>query len=363
MKLFTLLLVINTGAFAQNSVGLQSFTRFDASRAAVEEQRDKSRGRIIQINVWYPAEKLNKPMTFSDYVGLAGLELDSSRASNWYALGVNRYFAWPESVKADKNAFEKFLNRRKSMKAFRSSAMPGQKAPMVMLVHGYAADYAFLAEDLASGGFVVMHVPVKGSTKAELDYEGKGLETQVLDYEFALNVLQTELSVNPDVMGIAGFSFGGQSAMALAIRHEKIKSVVSLDGGIGSAFGAQLLQSQPYYGFSKLNKPLLHLYNARDAYTDLSWMKTAPRAARWMVSMKNMDHGHFTSFGMLNKWLPGITGPIDPERGYEAVIELTRAFFVKTLNKGMVPDKGFVAGFLNKNAWCGERITGVDFAL
>ena len=109
MKLFTLLLIINTGAFAQTSVGFQSLTRFDASRGAVEEQHDKSRGRIIQINVWYPAEKLKEPMTFRDYVGLAGLELDSARGSDWYELGIERYFAWPQSVKADKNAFETFL--------------------------------------------------------------------------------------------------------------------------------------------------------------------------------------------------------------------------------------------------------------
>ncbi|RYZ81581.1 MAG: hypothetical protein EOP04_23680 [Proteobacteria bacterium] len=246
------------------------------------------------------------------------------------------------------------------MKSFKSAVVPNAKLPMIMLVHGYAADYAFLAESLAGEGFFVVHVPVKGTTATELDYESKGLETQVLDYEFALDVLQKEFSVMPEVIGVAGFSFGGQSAMALALRNKRIQSVVSLDGGIGSAFGAQLLQSQAYYDVSKFNKPLLHLYNARDTYTDLSWIKSAPLARRWMVAMKNMEHGHFTSFGMLNKWLPGILGPVDPGRGYEAVIEMTKSFFVETLVKGVVPQKRFIETNIDKNPWMKPTIEGTE---
>lgn len=363
MKLITFFLLINVGVLAQTSVGFQSITRFDASRAAVKEQSNKTHGRIIQINLWYPSVTLAQRMTFSDYVGLSGLELDSSRSKDWHTIGVNRYFAWPESAKADKTSFLKFLDSRQPLNAFKSSNITQDKLPLIMLVHGYAADYAFLAESLAAAGFIVLQVPVKGTTTTELDYEGKGLETQVLDYEFALQILQSEFSVDPDIIGIAGFSFGGQSAIALSLRNGKIKSVVSLDGGIGSALGAQLLKSQAYYDISKLNKPLLHLYNARDNYTDLSWIKSTPRAGRWMVSMKNMDHGHFTSFGMLNKWLPGIMGPVDPGRGYETVIELTKAFFVETLIDGGVPGEAFVGDVVRKHPWMSDTIEKIEFRL
>lgn len=358
MKLFIfLLLLCNAQAFAQHSTGFRSLTRFDITRPAVEEQPDKKHGRIIQINMWYPAQKALERMTFSDYAGLAGLELDSSSTAQWRTLGVNRYFAWPESAKADKKSFLQFLNKKIPMRASQNALPVQQKFPLIMLVHGYAVDYAYMAEELAGKGFVVMQVPVKGTLKTELDYEGKGLESQVLDYEFGLKILMDEFSVATDRIGVAGFSFGGQSAVALALRNNNIKAIVSLDGGIGSAFGAQLLQAQRYYEATKLNQPLLHVYNARDQYTDLSWIMNAPNSKRWLVAMKNMEHGHFTSFGMINKWLPGIMGSDapDPGRGYEAVIKMTNNFFSQILQDKKEPGENFISN-LQREKWIAQTI-------
>ena len=41
-----------------------------------------------------------------------------------------------------------------------------------------------------------------------------------------------------------------------------------------------------------------------------------------------MQHGHFTSFGLLNKIIPGIMGKAvaDPGNGYEAIMLLTKEF-------------------------------------
>lgn len=364
MKLIAcLLLIAAVPAFSQHTPGFKSITRFDNTRAAVEEQVDKQHGRIIQINIWYPSESTTSRVSFGDYVGLAGLELDSLRRNDWNNLGVNRYFAWPESVKFEKQRFLEFLGKTMPMKASLNAEAPKQKYPLIMLVHGYAADYAYLAEKLAGNGFVVMHVPVKGTLKTELDYEGKGLESQVLDYEYGLSVLKSEFPFFTNQIGVVGFSFGGQSALAIALRNSDVKAVVSLDGGIGSAFGAQLLQAQPYYDVKKLNQPILHLYNARDTYTDLSWLKTAPQTSRWLVSMKNMEHGHFTSFGMLNKWLPGIMGSNnpDPGRGYEAVITLTEVFFEKTIKKTALTGKNFIPAILKKHNWLIDTIEKHEF--
>jgi pimeloyl-ACP methyl ester carboxylesterase len=165
-----------------------------------------------------------------------------------------------------------------------------------------------MGEYLASFGYVVMQVPVKGTMQYELDYEGKGLETQVLDYEFALSVLEKEFPYLSGEAAVAGFSFGGQSAVALALRNKSIKSVTSLDGGIGSVFGAQLLSNQTYYSEQDIVVPILHLYNPDDPYTDLTWFKSIPYSERFLAAMKNMQHGHFTSFGLLNKIVPGIMG-------------------------------------------------------
>ena len=114
------------------------------------------------------------------------------------------------------------------MQAWQNAKWLKQKNPLVMLVHGFAADYAYLAEYLASNGYTVLQVPVKGTTTYELDYERKGLETQVKDYEFALRVIEKEFSVFTGKIAVVGFSFGGQSAVALSLRNKNIKAIIPI---------------------------------------------------------------------------------------------------------------------------------------
>ena len=341
--------------------GFISITRFDASRPAVKEQAQTGKGRIIQINIWYPSEANTRRTHFLDYVELIGKELDASDANkNSREKGIDKYFEWPSSAGADKNQFKRFLEEKTAMFAYKNAKWIKQKFPLVMLVHGFAADYAYMAEWLASYGNVVMQLPVKGSTQYELDYEGKGLETQVLDYEFALSVLQKEFPYLSGETAVAGFSFGGQSAVALAMRNKSIKAVVSLDGGIGSVFGAQLLSNQNYYREQDIIAPILHLYNPNDPYTDLTWFKSIPYSERFLAAIKNMQHGHFTSFGLLNKLMPGIMGKeaADPGNGYETVMLLTKEFFDQSLNRSLSASVNFFEQQKKTNAWIEECIDG-----
>ena len=341
--------------------GFISLTRFDESRPAVKEQAQKGTGRIIQINIWYPSVANTRRTHFLDYVELIGKELDDSPANkNFSEKGIDKYFEWPLSAGADKNQFKTFLEKKTPMLAYKNAGWIRQKFPLVMLVHGFAADHAYLAEWLASFGNVVMQVPVKGSTQYELDYEEKGLETQVLDYEFALSVLQKEFPYLSGEAAAAGFSFGAQSAVALAMRNKSIKAVISLDGGIGSVFGAQLLSNQSYYREQDIIGPILHLYNPADQYTDLTWFKSIPYSERFLAAMKNMQHGHFTSFGLHNKIIPGIMGKEtpDPGNGYETVMLLTKVFLDEALNKSLSTSVNFFDQQKITNGWIRDCIAG-----
>lgn len=334
--------------------GFTSITRYDRSRNAVAEQKDKTKGRIIQINVWYPSNATSRQTNFSDYVELIGKELDDSPANKEYKQkGIDKYFEWPASAGANKKQFTDFLDKRIPMLAHKNAKWIKQKFPLVMLVHGFAADYAYLAEYIASQGFVVLHVPVKGTTKYELDYEGLGLQTQVTDYEFAISVLQKEFSFVAESAATVGFSFGGQSAVALALRNPSVKAVVSLDGGIGSFFGAQLLSNQSYYQEKNIKAPILHLYNPTDPYTDLAWFRSIPYSERFLAAMKNMQHGHFTSFGLLNKIVPGIMGKdvVDPGNGYETVMLLTKEFIHQSLNHNLSASSDFFDQQKKNHTW------------
>lgn len=337
----------------QYKPGFISITHFDASRPAVKEQAVQDKGRIIQVNVWYPSIANTKQISFADYVHLIGKELDSSEANiNWKQKGIDKYFSWPQSAGADKKTFTDFLNEKKSMMAFINAKPLTEKFPLILLMHGFAADHAYLAEYIASNGYVVMHVPVKGTTEYELDYAGKGLETQVLDYEFALSVLSPAFA-SPNVKAVVAYSFGGQSAVALAIRNNSIKCIVSLDGGIGSAFGARLLQQQPYYSTIKITQQILHLYNPADEYTDLNWFGSITASNRFLVPIKNMDHGYFTSFGLLDNVVPDILGAKAPDPGcaYETVMVMTKNFIDASLKNHTVLNEYFIQKQQEMYAW------------
>lgn len=201
--------------------GFISITRFDTSRPAVEEQPAGDKGRIIQVNVWYPSAGDTKRVSFADYIKLVGKELDVSSANNNPdQKGVDKYFEWPASAGADKKMFMDFLDKKNPMQAYQDAKWLKQKKSLVMLVHGFAADYAYLAEYLAGNGYTVLQVPVKGTTTYELDYERKGLESQVKDYEFALGIIEKEFAVSSEKIAVVGFSFGGQSAVALSLRNK-----------------------------------------------------------------------------------------------------------------------------------------------
>lgn len=343
--------------------GFISITRYDSSRTAVVEQTDKSKGRIIQLNIWYPSFADTRRASFSDYVELIGKELDDSPKNREYKQkGIDKYFEWPASAGASKYQFEEFLNKRIPMLSYKNAKWKKQKFPLVMLVHGFAADYAYLAEYIASHGYVVLHVPVKGTTKYELDYEGLGLQTQVTDYEFAISVLEKEFSFKADEAATVGFSFGGQSAVAIALRNPSVKAVISLDGGIGSFFGAQLLSNQSYYKEKNITAPILHLYNPTDPYTDLAWFKSIPYSERFLASMKNMQHGHFTSFGLLNKIVPGIMGKdvADPGNGYEAVMLLSKEFIHQSLHNNLSAATGFFEQQKKSHTWIKGCLASIE---
>jgi dienelactone hydrolase len=337
-------------------VGFVSLIRYDATRPAIAEQKIKDKGRILQINIWYPASGKGKStsLNFADYVHLVGKEINEPSAdTDWKNAGIQKYFEWPLSAGADKAAFVDFLQKQKNMQSLRDATVSQKEYPLVMLVHGYAADYAYMAENLAANGYIVLQVPVKGTTAYELDYEGKGLESQVLDYEFAMKEVERFLSQKIKTAATVGFSFGGQSALALAIRNPQVKAVISLDGGIGSAFGAALLAKQPYYSLAKINVPMLHLYNPKDTYTDLYWLRSYKHAPRTFIGMKNVEHGHFTSFGLLDSQLPGLMGKKAPVPGdaYETILVFTKTFIDEALRNQAFSQEEMVRSVSEKYPW------------
>ena len=224
------------------------------------------------------------------------------------------------------------------MNAFTDGVLATGNHPVVLLMHGSAADYMFLAEYLASYGYIAVNVPTYGYASQNLDINSIGVETQVRDYEFALSFLRKKFSRSFDTKGVVGFSFGGQSAVVFAMRTTDVNAVVSLDGGIGSRFGDRMVRESIHYTSEKINFALLHLYNQDEQQNYLAGIQSYIFSDRILTAINNVAHWHFTSFGLLNNYIPGLFREIESNDAFEMILLKTKWFLDGHLKSNLKSD-------------------------
>jgi dienelactone hydrolase len=306
-------------------VGFRSSLELDFSRPS---RINKHPGRAIQINVWYPAEPGSKKLTLRDYVRLAAHEDSSKVGVNEGAHAVAAFLDDLRKQGTDVSAWTDLLNKAKPMKAGRDAARIEGEFPVVQLIHGSPLIYSVMGEWLASRGMIVINVPYKGFLQNQFDVSVAGMETEMRDNEFAFDFIAREFQLSSPPRAIVGYSFGGQSAVGMAVRSPDVRGIVSLDGGIGSTFGPQLLAGHPFYSLEKVTFPILHLYNPADTGGNIDWFSTTLYNENYLVAFKNMDHSFFGLYGLLDNEIPHVLGPDKsrPGNNAEAVLLYTGRF-------------------------------------
>ena len=84
---------------------------------------------------------------------------------------------------------------------------------------------------MASNGYIVISSPSRGTISRWL--EGgtvKDMETQSRDVEFLLKEVHNFKNIDVSKIALMGFSFGGLSNTITAMKTQRIKALVSLDG-------------------------------------------------------------------------------------------------------------------------------------
>ena len=306
-------------------VGFSSSIEIDQSRPST---MGGQLGRVIQINIWYPAQTAQDsiPMLFSDYLKVKSVE-NGPKSNLDYKKTVENYFQWPLSQGASKSLLDSLSSATITMKAIRTLAFAPGRHPVILLMHGSAIDFAFLGESLAELGYIAINVPVKGYLQQALDVNGIGMETEIRDFEFAMSVLSGNRSLNLTNVTALGFSFGGQSALGLACRNPNIKMVISYDGGIGDRFGARLIDESTFCLTENISAPILHIYDASYTQRYLDKMRSFVYAQRTFIGLNKIAHWHFTSFGYLASRIPQLFGENDfAKNGYETILEITKSY-------------------------------------
>ena len=259
-------------------VGYKTILTYDLSRPSIsrdssgKEIRAAHLGRQMQIGVWYPTANTSQSfMQFAEYVYLLAQELDfSPLTENRRQQAIASFMKEPLSRGVSEEQLQRLL---KIKTAAVKNAPPTRRFPLVVYAHIAPSGNNIMCEYLASHGFVVATIPWKGTFEYNLDVGLTGVETQIKDIEFAIGLLRKEPNVDGRKIATIGMSFGAISTLGLQSRNSDVKALISLDGGIGSAFGAAVVQRTPYHSMARISAPLLHLYGSNVAGTDLTSLK------------------------------------------------------------------------------------------
>jgi dienelactone hydrolase len=315
-----------------HEVGFRVWNHRDATRRAADGSL-----RPVQVSVWYPAMRLTRltapTLRYRDYVRVSTRErtlVPPTPEGENEALGRYRAFLAGTGVPAA--GIEAWLDA--PMLARADTPAEEGRFPVVLVAQGMGGavqDQAALGEALASHGYVVATTPspVRLGARMEGDADVPGFaEEQARDLDAALSVLAARALADTTRAGVVGYSFGARPALLLAGRRPRLRALVSLDGGIGSAAAKGWLAPRALDRAS-LRTPILHVYEEEDPevrpdFDLLASLRSAPRTLARVDGLRHLD---FITYGLATATLSGLGGP-DERRAsaWRAVVDLTRAF-------------------------------------
>lgn len=235
--------------------------------------------------VWYPTGADGGRMTLTDYLGNDAEGFAGFLKSTGLSDGATaRYLTTPLAARRD-------------------APVQSGAFPVVALSQGnaqQAADQAVLGEILASHGYLVVttNSPMMATPMTSLDQVGEFAERQARDLAQALETVATWPSAKSGIRFAIGHSFGARAALLLAMRDSRVRGLVSLDGGIGTATASGAFMKAPSFDATKATAPVLHFYEELDAFMapDFTLLKLLP-APLTLRSLPGLHHGHFTTIG------------------------------------------------------------------
>ena len=301
--------------------------------------------RRLPLAVWYPSTSGEAPrLRLGDYIALADSE-GTARAP------AARAGVAAQLVKsgAPKDEVERWMNAL--LWAHRDAPRRSGRVPLVLLAAGNdesASDQAVLAEQLASHGYVVVAAPFPTrlglAPMTKEDDIARVAEAQADDLAAMVNALATWATVDTSRIAVVGHSFGARAGLLLAMRDRRVRGLVSLDGGIGSATGLKSMMQAPSFDAKRHSAPILHVYETLDAWVrpDRTLLEGLDSTVVWLAPTNEMRHHHFTSFGAVASGYGAVQRALGHTKGtareYAAVNALVIRFIDAHLRDGSFGD-------------------------
>jgi len=323
-------------------VGFKAGVHYDLGRPPIKEQFAAfQQGRAIHISVWYPAEvKANHPqMMYGEYVDEISRMVNPrevTKKTRNESIRLMNFFL--SQLGGDSTLLKKHLSALlpSNTNAFRNAAY--RSGPFPILVYPESPYLNnILSEYLASYGYIVVSVARHGTLTTDFEWQTvRGIETLVQDCQFALSVVRKEFNSSGQALAVLGTGMNASAGLAWMMRNPSIDALVSLEGGILTAYEYGLIQKSPYFDVTRVTRPMLVMHSPHESVNPdlIDYYKYADR---YMLHLPNMREFYYLNFGVLEKYMPGILGPApgDTKLGFEWMAQYTLYFLDWHLKHGI----------------------------
>ncbi len=339
-------------------VGFKTVYVYDASRPSIPYSdwdgklfpTDENRGRQMQINIWYPSKVTakSKRLSYEHYVNLIAQQTDFKELDAQMKGFANLQFLKKiKAIGGDETFTQASLDCLKNLKthAFLEAEGVDGKFPLIVFPNGTSPAFqSIMCEYLASHGFVVGAVGLKGEHAYTEDISPRGVEMAVIDLNFAiLNLLELP-QVNKEIIGLIGNAITSSQIIAYQNRNSNVDCIVSLEGGLLSRFEQNILEKTPFYDINSVDVPILAIYAPHPAI-DPVHVFNLKYSERYFFHFPQMTEMHFLNFGQFEQISPQIIGTHegDVQKGYE-LASLYTLKFLKAFLTNDQKSKEFLEG-------------------
>ncbi|MEQ9404723.1 MAG: hypothetical protein RIM99_14115 [Cyclobacteriaceae bacterium] len=329
----------------EHTVGYQTLFVYDKTRPGVpfsdwdgrlNRNHDKKKGRQFQINLWFPAATgTGRPMSFSSYIHLNGQHTSFEVSEAQQRFGEELYISNTNDLAGNELFTRNELEKLMQLKVVsRLNAKPQNGSFPIVLIPGGtpAANHSILAEYLAGRGYVVAGFSPKGRYSSGLEISTIGLETGADDLEFVLGQLSQLPFVDLNQIAIVANAISSSVGALAVCKNVGIKALVSLEGGLPSAFEQRLLSKSVFYAPENFRTPTLFIYAPHPAI-DPKYTFHLKYSERYYAHFPNMSEFAMLNYGMFDSIVPGIIGEHEggTQKGFETAVRLVHRFLNKTL--------------------------------
>ncbi|MEP1095166.1 MAG: hypothetical protein ABJG78_08655 [Cyclobacteriaceae bacterium] len=336
-------------ALGDYAVGYKTIFTYDQTRKGVPysdwdgnltNDHKPELGRQFQINVWYPAEiGSGERINYSHYVHLRGRQTDFGESEEQDVSAKQTFITQTQGLGnvtigvqgGNKEDFtSENLAQLLELEVYgRLNATPlGGKFPVVIYPNGGSPAFqSITCEYFASHGYVVIAFTPKGRFSSGMEVSAIGLEVAVDDFEFVLGKVSEQPNVDMDKVSFVANAISSSVGAAAISRNDKLKALISLEGGLPSAFEQRLLNESVFYLPENITAPILVIYASHPSI-DPKYTFQLKYSDRYYAQFPNMSEFVMLNYGMFEAFVPSILGEHkgNTQRGFEEAHQLMLRF-------------------------------------